>query len=240
MGILSALIIQRGVHLNYIDLFFIVIFFVMIFSGYMKGFLVSLLSSLRFIISVPLSLFIANNYSDDIYNAFLYEPVYNRVIIEIDKSGIESVMASVRDIFDSLPFALSEKVDSSFLDYMNAEKEELALEIMKNIINPLAIIICKIVIFVLTIVAFYAITCLIIKYFKKKNDDKDAPLHKTNRFMGAVFGLIKAGAFVFAFTAIFYFITGISEKNTFVNEIETSTLYNALKYHPLITYLMGE
>ncbi len=226
--------------MNYIDLFFIVIFFVMIFSGYMKGFLVSLLSSLRFVISVPLSLFIANNYSADIYNAFLYEPVHNRVITEIDKTGIESAVASVRDSFNSLPFALSEKVDSSFLDYLNGGTEELALEIMKNIINPAAITICKIVIFLLTIVVFYAITWLIIKYFKKKNDDKDAPLHKTNRFFGAVFGLIKAGVFVLTFTAIFYFITGISEKNAFVNEIETSTLYNALKYNPIITYLIGE
>lgn len=226
--------------MNYIDLFFIVVFFVMIFSGYMKGFLVSFLSSLRFLISVPLSLFIANNYSADIYNAVFYESVFNRVIVEIDKTGIESAAASVRESFNSLPFALSEKVDSSFLDYLNSGKEELALAIMRNIVNPAAIIICKIAIFVLTIVVFYAITWLIIKYFKKKNDDKDTPLHKTNRFMGAVFGLIKASVFVFTFISIFYFITQISEKNAFVNEIETSTLYNDLKYHPIITYLIGE
>lgn len=226
--------------MNYIDLFFIVVFLVMIFAGYLRGFVVSMLSFIRFAVSVPVSLFVANNYSNDIYNALFYEAILKRVIVEIDNTGIENAVAAVKDSFDNLPFGLSSTVDSSFLDYLGGGKEELALEVMRNIINPAAITMCKIIIFILTIIIFYAITWLIIKYFKNKNKDKDAPFHNTNKFLGAVFGLVKAVVFVFAFSAIFYFIAGISEKNAFVNEIETSSVYNFIKYNPIITYLMGE
>lgn len=224
--------------MNYIDLFFIVVFLVMIFAGYLKGFIVSVLSLVRFAVAFPLSFFLADKYSSLIYTSLCRDIIQNSVFAEIEKSGVEGSVEAIRDFLENLPFGLSDSVNFSFL---NGGREELVQGIMKNAVDPAAEIIVKIAVFVLTIIVFYVITWLIIRYFKKRSDDKDSPFHKTNKFLGAVLGLIKAVLFVFTASAILYFILNISGKNAFVNEIETSFVYNFIvKYNPIVIYLIGE
>lgn len=226
--------------MNYIDLFFIVIFFVMIFAGYLRGFAVSLLTLVRTAVSFPASFMISSFYGDDIYNALFYESLYNSVIAKIDETGLENSVNAVSEFIDGLPSYFSNviRINPSFSDMLGSTEIDFADQIMKYVINPVGITIVKVVLFILVLIILYIIFGIIIKLIKDKSDDKDAPFHKTNKFLGAVFGLVKAVIIVFSVSAILYFIAGISEKNVFVNEIETSLLYNLIvKYNPIIIYL---
>lgn len=226
--------------MNYIDLFFIVIFFVMIFAGYLRGFAVSLMTLVRTAVSFPASFMISSFYGDDIYNAVFYESLYNSVIAKIDETGLENSVNAVSEFIDGLPSYFSNviRINPSFSDMFGSTEIDFADQIMKYVINPVGITIVKVVLFILVLIILYIIFGIIIKLIKDKSDDKDAPFHKTNKFLGAVFGLVKAVIIVFSVSAILYFIAGISEKNVFVNEIETSLLYNLIvKYNPIIIYL---
>lgn len=224
--------------MNYIDLFFIVFFFVIIFAGYLRGFAVSLLTLVRTAVSFPASFIISSFYGDDIYNTLFYESLCNSVTAKIDETGLENSVTAVSEFIDGLPSYISNLISPYYLDVLSNNKTDFADQIMKGVINPIGIMIVKVVLFIIVLIAFYIIFAIIIKIIKDKSDDKDAPFHKTNKFLGAVFGLVKAVIIVFSVSAILYFIAGISEKNVFVNEIETSLLYNfIIKYNPIIIYL---
>ena len=63
--------------MNLVDLTLVVFVALTVFVGIKRGFLISLLSALRFIIAVPLSLFVGNN-----YNVIIYNKVVRRYILE--------------------------------------------------------------------------------------------------------------------------------------------------------------
>jgi len=224
--------------LNYIDLFFAVIFLVMIFEGYVKCFIVSLLALLRTAVSFPLSFILSSFYSADLYNAVGYKPVYGSVLAKIQEAGLENTINGINDFIAGLPAGLSERL-TPYFDFMHSSNEEIAVSLMKNVINPVAVTVTKGIVFILCLVVCYTVFAFIIRYFKKKNEKKDAPFHKTNRFLGAVFGLVKAAVFVLCVSAILCFICSVADKNAFVNEIETSLVYNYIKpWNPIIGYLL--
>jgi D-alanine--poly(phosphoribitol) ligase subunit 1 len=53
--------------MNLVDLSLIVLIALTVFVGIKRGLLISLLSALRFIVSIPLSFFVGNNYNEIIY-----------------------------------------------------------------------------------------------------------------------------------------------------------------------------
>lgn len=224
--------------MNYIDLLFAVIFLVMVFEGYIRGFAVSLLTLLRTAVSFPASFMISSFYSSDLYNAVGYRPIYDSLTAKIDESGLESTINGINDFISGLPYGLSERL-TPYFDFLNGSDEEIAAGLMSSVINPVAVTVTKGIVFILCLILFYIAFAVVIKYFKKKNENKDAPLHKTNRFLGAFFGLVKAVIFVLCASAVLYFICSVSDKNTFVNEIETSLVYNHIKnWNPIIGYLL--
>lgn len=225
--------------MNYIDLFFIVIFFVIIFAGYVRGFAVSLMNLVRTAVSFPASFMVSSFYSSDIYNALFYESLYNKVIAKIDETGLESSVNAVSEFIDGLPSYFSNVISPHFLDMLGTSKADLANQIMKGVINPIGTTIVKVVLFIIALIILNVIFAVIIKMIKDKSKDKDAPFHNTNKFLGAVLGLVKAVVIVFSISAILYFISGIINKNGFVNEIETSSVYNFIvKYNPIVNYLL--
>ena len=57
--------------MNLVDLFLIVLIALTVFVGIKRGLLISLLSALRFIVSIPLSFFVGNNYNEIIYKNYI-------------------------------------------------------------------------------------------------------------------------------------------------------------------------
>ena len=73
--------------MNLVDLTLVIFVALTVFVGIKRGFLISLLSALRFIIAVPLSLFVGNNYNVIIYNKVVRRYILEYVSKKLNDSG---------------------------------------------------------------------------------------------------------------------------------------------------------
>lgn len=201
----------------------------------------SLISFVRFAVGVPLSFFISNTYSPVIYNQYVKEFAIEKITSQIDSSAnIDAFVETFRKTLDEFPFGLGNMADFSFLD--NASSSSLANGVVDNILEPIALILIEIVLFVLTLWAFYVITWIIIKIIRSLTYGKKFPFRKTNKFLGAVFGVLKAVIAVFAFAAIFDFVKDITVGADgefiakLVSQINSSVILEFVnKFNPILT-----
>lgn len=176
--------------MNSIDLCIIVIFLIIVFEGYVRGFIASLLSLVRFAVGIPISFIVADKFSSVVYTDYFKETIRAEVLKGIENSGLDTYVASVKDTVHSLPDVLKGSVDLSFLD--TASAASAADGIMSNIVDPVGNMIIKVALFVVTLAVFYILTGILLFVIKKLSNSSNAPFRKTNKFLGAVFGMLKA------------------------------------------------
>ena len=206
-----------------------------VFVGIKRGFLISLLSALRFIIAVPLSLFVGNN-----YNVIIYNKVVRRYILEYvskklnDSSEITKFTENVKSFANTFSFFV--KDNSTVKSLSNINSNEAAVYITDNILCPIVQEIIKILLILLTFVLFYVITNIILSFAKKIRKEKELPFHKTNSFFGGVFGLVKSGAYLIVISAVCEFVLDImTTQNQFVTQLRSSVIIEYInKFNPLI------
>lgn len=191
--------------MNSIDLCIIVIFLIIVFEGYVRGFIASLLSLVRFAVGIPISFIVADKFSSVVYTDYFKETIRAEVLKGIENSGLDTYVASVKDTVHSLPDVLKGSVDLSFLD--TASAASAADGIMSNIVDPVGNMIIKVALFVVTLAVFYILTGILLFVIKKLSNSSNAPFRKTNKFLGAVFGMLKALILVFAIAKIGSFFT---------------------------------
>ena len=85
--------------MNLVDLTLVIFVALTVFVGIKRGFLISLLSALRFIIAVPLSLFVGNNYNVIIYNKVLIVDDIYTTGTTIDACAECLKMAGVKEVY---------------------------------------------------------------------------------------------------------------------------------------------
>ncbi|MDE5670208.1 MAG: CvpA family protein [Eubacterium sp.] len=220
--------------MNYVDLFIIVIFLVIVLEGYARGFIVSLLSLVRFAVGIPISFIVADKFSSVVYTNYFKETINAEVLKGIESSGLDTYVASVRDTVNSLPDVMKGSVDMSFLDAANAASA--AEGIMKNIVDPVADMVIKVALFVVTLAVFYILTGILLFVIKKLSNSNNAPFRKTNKFLGAVFGLAKAMILVFAIAKIGAFFTENlkSVDNSFLQQVASSGIIEFVnRFNPI-------
>ncbi len=81
--------------MNFIDLSIIILILLIVWEGYARGFIVSLLSLVRFAVGIPVSFFIADKYSLALYNSHFRENISSRIFADIESTGISEYIASV-------------------------------------------------------------------------------------------------------------------------------------------------
>ncbi len=200
----------------------------------------SLVSFVRFAVGVPLSFFVSNTYSTVIYNEYVKNLAVEKITSQIDNSAnIDAFVETFRKTIDEFPLDLGNMADFSFLD--NASSASLANGVVDNILEPIVLILIEIVLFVLTLWIFYVITWIIIKIIRGLTYGKNVPFRKTNKFLGAVFGVLKAVIAVFAFAAIFDFIKDITTGAdgeflaNLVSQINSSAILEFVnKFNPIL------
>ncbi len=204
--------------MNSIDLCIIVIFLIIVFEGYARGFIASLLSLVRFAVGIPISFIVADKFSSVVYTDYFKETIRAEVLKGIENSGLDTYVASVKDTVHSLPDVLKGSVDLSFLD--TASAASAADGIMSNIVDPVGNMIIKVALFVV----FYILTGILLFVIKKLSNSSNAPFRKTNKFLGAVFGMLKALILVFAIAKIGSFFTENlkSVDNEFLHQLASS------------------
>ena len=219
-----------------IDLILVVIFLATIYSGYARGLVLSLLSFARYLIGFPLAFFVANTYSNDVYNLFVKDAAEKTVSENLSSTvDIDALVSSVQEAVENIPFGLSGIVDLSFLNSLSQSNASVA--IVDNVVEPIALAVVKIVLFVLTIAVFCVITWLVAKLIKKLEKIKHMPLKITNRILGAVFGLFKAVILTAALCAVLVFVGDTffsSSQNEFLNQVNSSKIIEIVnEYSPL-------
>ncbi len=220
--------------MNYIDVFIVVLIVLMVLAGYLRGLLSSLLSLIRFAVSIPLAFYISVNYSEAMYQNYFRSRISDSVAGKLESASFNEYLSSLREKVDFLPDIIKNSVDFSLVE--NADSSAAAHQIMNHIIDPAAKIFFEIVIFILTIVIIYVITWIVTALIKKAVMKKDSPIQKTDKLLGAVFGLIKAAVAVFALCAAgMYIAERINSDSAFIIQMRESTLVNLFnKFNPIL------
>lgn len=226
--------------MNILDLILIFIIAATVAAGYSRGFVLSLVSLVRYAVGMPVAFFVADRYNMIIYSRFVRDEAVSRVSQALQSSAdIDGFAASVRETVDSLPFGMSGIVDLSFLD--NVSSANITESVASNIVEPVACVIIKIVLFILTLLAFSLLAWLISKLIKRLDKIKNIPFKKTNKFLGAVFGVIKSVLVIAVLCAVLVFVKDYifaSSQNEFVNQVNSSAIVEFVnKINPLADLL---
>lgn len=220
--------------MNYIDLAFIVIAAVMIIAGAYRGLVVSLLSMLRFIAGIPIAYFVSDTYYSQIYNNLVKDIAYNRVLEELSQTqSVETIISNIKDFTDSLPSIFSGSIDLTGA----LSIEEISRVITDSIIEPIALIAIRLILFAAVFVAFYIITGIIILAVKRLRKKEHAPLKKTDFILGGAFGFIKAMVFVLACATIISYASAIvPADHPFIKTAESSRALEFINtYNPFLS-----
>lgn len=219
--------------MNYIDLAFVVITVVMIIAGACRGLVISLLGMLRIIIGTPLAFFVSDMYYAQIYNSLVKDIAYNNVLDELSQAqSLENIIANVKEFTQLLPNVFPHNIDLTSMLTL----EEISRAITDSVIEPIALVAIRIILFISVFVAFYLITGIIILVVKRLRKKEHAPLKKADFVLGGIFGLIKAAVFVFTAATIIGYITNIiPADNSFIKLADGSYALELINTHnPLL------
>lgn len=221
--------------MNLVDLTLIIFVAIAVFVGIKRGFLISFLSALRFVVAVPLSLFVGNNYNVIIYNSVVRKYLLEYVSKKLnDSEGITKFSESVNEFANTFSFLTKDNL--AIKSISNIDSSSAAAYITDNILCPIVQEIIKILLILLTFILFYVITGIILSLAKKIREKKELPLHKTNSFFGGVFALVKSGAYLIVISAISKFVLDIvTTQNQFITQLKCSVIIEYInKFNPLI------
>lgn len=222
--------------INYIDILLVIIFAASIAAGYARGLVLSLISFAKYIIGFPLAFYVADTYSAGFYDRFVESSAFERVAQGLSTTAdIDSFVSSVQEAVNELPFGLSQAVDLSFLSGLSTDSAARA--VTDNIVEPVATVIIKILLFVLTVLVFYVITWIVGRIIRKLDHVKHMPLKKTNKFLGAVFGALQGAVSLAVISAVLIFINDflLQPADSFSQQIVSSSVIEFInKINPLM------
>lgn len=194
---------------NYIDLIIVGIMILFAIIGSYRGIFLTIVNFIRFVLGMFLCVFTSTTYSKPIYDTFLKEKIISWVNDKIIVSNnLEDISSKMNDALSSMPeFVLnSMNLKPSALDKV-LDTDKLAVSITNTYLEPIAIGIIKVALFLAVFILFFALTGLVISLIRKHNKKKREENNKhtlkdIDRIIGCVFGLLKGAVVVFAFVSI--------------------------------------
>lgn len=224
--------------MNYIDIAFLVLAAVMILLGAKRGFLVSLLNVLKYIVAVPAAYFVSDSYSEVVYDKYLSEYVQKKMAEKL--SSADTLNALIDGLNERADFVLSLfSTDLSNLGTLSGER--LVDYICTDVIRPLAVIAISLVLFLLVLIFVILIANVIIhilKKHRKKSKERNGKgmLSSANGLLGALFGLVKSVILLLVICMVFEYAAGLAGSSTsFYQQVEGSRVIEFVNtYNPLI------
>lgn len=221
--------------LNYVDVIIVGVLLLAFFVGYSKGILITLVNLIRYSVGLFLCMFVANGYSEMFYNSFVKERIVNKLSAQVVTSAnIDEILANLNTTVNSLPSFVKKGIDITSLSFSSGD--DIASIIAENVFQPIALVIVKVLLFVLTFVVFFGLTGLIIHGIRKRNSKKrsesrhKSKLKTVDRIFGGLFGLVKGALIVFIFLSAVGAISQLDSfrDNAFISTALNSSLYNYL------------
>lgn len=227
--------------MNYVDLSIVIFTVLAVYVGFRRGLFISLLTLLRMIVGIPLSIYAGETFNQKIYDKYIKEYAAEQVSRRLsDSKKITDFTSELKETVNAFSFLFKDKTDTDVINSLTPDNA--AVYITDNIIEPIALEIVKIVLIILTFLIFYLITGIIISAAKRIREKKSLPLHNTNSVLGGVFGLIKAVIIIFAVGAATDFIAGIQyEDNEFIRQLDSSVILKFInEYNPIVSLWLIE
>lgn len=217
-----------------IDIIFICIIIIMVFVGAKRGLILSLLSMLRFLIGVPLSFAVSDGCNQLVYDNYVRQTAYNYVLDKIQNEvNTQAYIDDLNDTIDQLPFFVKNNFDTSSLSAFS--NETIAQKITDNLVEPIAIVVIKIILFIAVLALFYLLTGIIIRIAKKVRSNKNIPFHKTGSFFGGLFALFKSVGLIYVLSAAAGFIVSLQNQGWFAEAVEKSRIIQFINdYNPIL------
>ena len=225
--------------INFIDLILIIIFAACVAGGYARGLVLSVISLAKYLVGIPLAFFAADELSRPVYDRFISEAALQKISEGITQSAdIDSFTASVKEAVSQLPFGIGGSVDLSFLN--GVSNESAANAVLVNVVEPIALAAVKIAVFVLALALFLVLVRIIVHFIKKLQSKKHAPLRRTNKFFGAVFGILQGVVALASLCAVIAFLRGslFSGATQFAAQADSSLVVEFVnKINPLLSII---
>lgn len=221
--------------LNYVDLAIVGVMLLAFFVGYSKGIFITLVNVIRYGVGLFLCMFVSSNYSQPFYDSFVKERIVKRLSDSVVTSAnIDEVLANLNKSVDALPELVKKGIDLSSLSFSSGD--DISSLIADNVFEPVALVLVKVLLFVLTFVVFFGVTGLIIHHIRKKNKKKrkdkehKSTLKTFDRILGGLFGLVKGALIVFIFVSVVSAASQLDglRDNVVINTALNSSLYNYL------------
>lgn len=225
--------------INYIDIVVIVLILAFIIRGYSKGIFISLIELLRYVVGLPICFVLSDKYAQPVYESLVKPRALEMITEKVSNAkNTNEIIASIQETIDNLPSFISQLVE---LPKININQEDVAQQVLAKAFEPVLLSLTKGALFVVIFAVFFGITGLILSVFthaRKRKEDKygKSVLSKTDRFIGAVFGICKSFVTIIALATVLMYIqdVGLFKDSTFLEQLQTSKMLEIVRnYNPL-------
>lgn len=214
---------------NYIDLIIVGLVLLFTILGYTRGLFITLVNFLRYVFGFSFCIYASDRFTQPIYDNFAKERIVDSLSKKVVTStNIDEISTNLKNFIESMPAFLKSGIDMSTISFKSGD--DIAVAISDNIFQPVALVVIKAVVFIITFILFFGITGAIIaaiRHHRGKNNKKSV-LKKTDRILGSVLGLAKGVIVTFVLVFVISFVSDIEALNnsSFINEALNSGIYN--------------
>ena len=157
--------------------------------GFRRGLLSGLIGTAKYAVGVPVSLFVSHQY---------YQAVYDKLVEP-------KALAKVQEKMQALPQAL--QGDFDFAALKKGSAKTAADFVMQQLVEPVACLLVKIALFLLSFIII-ALICWLLSAMLRKKQGKNTVFTRTNSLLGGAFGLVKGCLFLVLVSGVWAYLAG--------------------------------
>ena len=153
-----------------------------------------------------LSLFVSHQYYQAVYDKLVEPKALAKVQEKIaGASGVDTFMAALQEKMQALPQAL--QGDFDFAALKKGSAKTAADFVMQQLVEPVACLLVKIALFLLSFIII-ALICWLLSAMLRKKQGKKTIFTQTNSLLGGAFGLVKGCLFLVLVSGVWAYLAG--------------------------------
>ena len=174
--------------------------------GFRRGLLSGLIGTAKYAVGVPVSLFFSHQYYQAVYDNLVEPKALAKVQEKIaGASGVDTFMAALQEKMQALPQAL--QGDFDFAALKKGSAKTAADFVMQQLVEPVACLLVKIALFLLSFIII-ALICWLLSAMLRKKQGKKTIFTQTNSLLGGAFGLVKGCLFLVLVSGVWAYLAG--------------------------------
>ena len=174
--------------------------------GFRRGLLSGLIGTAKYAVGVPVSLFVSHQYYQAVYDKLVEPKALAKVQEKIaGASGVDTFMAALQEKMQALPQAL--QGDFDFAALKKGSAKTAADFVMQQLVEPVACLLVKIALFLLSFIII-ALICWLLSAMLRKKQGKKTIFTQTNSLFGGAFGLVKGCLFLVLVSGVWAYLAG--------------------------------